>query len=105
MPIPDNLTMRTIERRLENLEAQVLASVPSDAGALPTPSSILTTLASGTVGASQATVAHGLSYTPKIYAVVMVTAGTMWQSQAPDATNIYLTADAASRQANIWLGR
>lgn len=96
---------RYLARRITSLEAATGQSAPAFGGAAPTPSALLVTLASGAVGSSQATVAHGLSYTPKIYGVVMTTAGAIYQSQSPDGTNIYLTADASARQANIILGR
>ncbi len=74
-------------------------------GAGTTPAtSILVKLAANTVGATQATIAHGLSYTPNIYSIVMTSAGTVWRSAATDAPNIYLTADSASRTCDIWLG-
>lgn len=97
--------IRYMERWAEFVEATLLITVPSWSGAAPTPTSILTRTAIQTVGTSQAVIAHGLSFTPKIYAIVNKTTGMIWESQAPDATNVYLTADAAARQCYVWLGR
>lgn len=96
---------RYLERRIEALEAATGQTAASYGGAVPTPTSLLTTLASGAMTTGQQTIAHNLSYTPKIYGIVMTTAGSAYQSQAPDATNVYITPDAGSRQCNIILGR
>ncbi|MBA3826888.1 MAG: hypothetical protein H0X24_23720 [Ktedonobacterales bacterium] len=61
-------------------------------------------LSNRTVNGTQTTIAHGLGYTPKIYSIVMRSAGTIWYSAAADATNIYLTADTAARVCDIILG-
>jgi|GEM_PF-7036912 len=105
MPNEDNLTPREIERRLEILEGATKQLIPSDSGTLPTPTAIFTVVASGVVGASQATIPHGLGYIPTIYGIVMTTAGIMYQSAAPDVTNVYVFADTVARQANIIVGR
>lgn len=63
----------------------------------------LKALGAQTVGTSQATVAHGLGYTPTVIEWSMTSAGTIWKSAASDATNIYLTADAASRTAEVYV--
>ncbi len=94
-----------LERRFEALEAATGQSAPAYGGAVPTPASLFVTLASGVMTTGQQTIAHGLSYTPKIYAIVMTTAGSAYVSAAVDATNVYITPDAGSRQANIILGR
>lgn len=60
-------------------------------------------LGAQTVGASQATIAHGLGYTPTEIQITMTSAGTMWRSAASDGTNIYLTADAAGRTAEVFV--
>lgn len=95
---------RYLERRLESLEAAVGATAPTHGGAI-TAVSPFPRLTNKTVGNTQATIAHGLSYTPKIVAIIMTSAGTIWRSAAIDATNIYLTADAASRTCDIVLSQ
>jgi parallel beta-helix repeat protein len=57
-----------------------------------------------TVGVAQTTIAHGLPYIPQSVTVAMTSAGTVWRSAASDATNIYLTADAAARTCDIYVG-
>lgn len=96
---------RWLERRLEQIEAQVNVTPPSHGGALTTPGSLLTLLTNKTIGASQTTIAHGQSYIPKVYAIVLTSAGQIWRSAASDATNIYLTADAAGRTCDVVIGR
>lgn len=56
-----------------------------------------------TVGTSQSTVAHGLGYTPLQENVIIDVAagGRCWQTQAPDGTNIYLTAAASSTGVSV----
>lgn len=54
-----------------------------------------------TVGTGQSTIAHGLGYAPTVVAVTMTSAGNIFRSAASDATNIYLTADAAARTADV----
>ncbi len=61
-------------------------------------------LTNKTVNSAQTTIAHGLGYVPKVYSVLMTSAGTIWRSAASDATNIYLTADANARTCDIILG-
>lgn len=96
---------RYLERRFEALEAATGQSAPSYGGAVPTPSPLLTLLPSGAIGTTEVAVAHGLSYIPVIYGIVMTSAGNIQKSTtATDATNIYLKADAAGRTANITLG-
>ena len=56
------------------------------------------------VGATETAVAHGLSYAPQAVTVTMRSPGTIWQSKAADATNVYLTADAAGRKADVIAG-
>ena len=60
-------------------------------------------LGAQTVGTSQATIAHGLPWTPREIRIQMTSAGTMWRSATSDATNIYLTADAAGRTAEVFV--
>lgn len=61
------------------------------------------TLAGNTVGTSQATIAHGLGYTPTEVRITMTSAGTVWRSAVSDGTNIYLTADSAGRTCDVWV--
>jgi len=56
-----------------------------------------------TVGTSQVTVAHGIGYTPSQVTVTMTSDGRVWKSAASDDTNIYLTADAADRTAEVFV--
>ena len=58
-----------------------------------------------TVGGGQgASVPHGLPYTPRVVTVSMTSSGQIWRSAAPDATNVYLTADGPSRKADVFVG-
>jgi parallel beta-helix repeat protein len=57
-----------------------------------------------TVGPSQVSVPHGLPYTPQAMTITMRSPGTVWQSAPSDATNVYLTADAPSRQVDVIAG-
>ena len=59
---------------------------------------------SATIGTSQLAVPHGLSYPPQALTITMRSRGTVWQSAPSDATNVYLTADAASRQVDVIVG-
>lgn len=105
-PNPNAITdRRYLERRLEALETATNQAAPTYGGAAPTPTSLLTFLLSGAMTTGQQTIAHGLAYTPKIYAIVMTTAGSVYVSQAADATNVYVTPDAGSRQCTFTLGR
>lgn len=56
------------------------------------------------VGATETAVAHGLSYAPQAVTVTMRSPGTIWQSKPADATNVYLAADAAGRNADVIAG-
>jgi hypothetical protein len=58
-------------------------------------------LGAQTVGASQATIAHGLPWTPREVRIRMTSTGMIWESAAADATNIYLTADDANRTCEV----
>ena len=57
-----------------------------------------------TVGATQTAVAHGLPYIPISVTVTMTGAGAVWRSAASDVTNVYLTADAATRSCDVLVG-
>jgi hypothetical protein len=61
-------------------------------------------LAATTVNSTQTTIAHGLGYTPRLVQILPTSAGQVWQSQAATSTNIYLTADADGRTADVWVG-
>lgn len=58
-------------------------------------------VAAQVVGAAQVAVPHGLAAAPGAVLVEMTSAGQIWQSAAADATNVYLTADAAARTCNV----
>ena len=60
-------------------------------------------LGAQTVGASPATIAHGLPWIPREIRIQMTSAGTIWKSAVSDATNIYLTADDADRTAEVFV--
>lgn len=108
MPTPNPNAIsdrRYAERRFEALEAATGQTAPSFGGALPTPASLLTFVASGAMTTGQQSIPHLLPYTPKIYAIVMTTAGSVFVSQAADATNVYVTPDATARQCTFTLGR
>jgi hypothetical protein len=83
---PDNLAIGTNGQSL-----QVATT------GLPAWQDTLKPLSQATVGTSQATVAHGLTYTPTVVLLLPTSAGQIWRSAASDSTNIYLTADAAAR--------
>jgi parallel beta-helix repeat protein len=57
-----------------------------------------------TVDTTQVAVPHGLPYIPRSMAITMTSAGSIWKSASPDATNVYLKADAAGRTAEILVG-
>jgi hypothetical protein len=52
-------------------------------------------LANQTIGITETTVAHGLGYTPTEISIVPRADARVWRSNAPDATNLYLTASAS----------
>jgi parallel beta-helix repeat protein len=56
------------------------------------------------VGPGQTAIPHGLPYAPRAVTISMTSAGTIWRSAAPDDTNIYLKADAQSRNADVYVG-
>ena len=56
-----------------------------------------------TVGPTQVTVAHGLGYAPAQVLISMTSAGSIYRSASSDAVNIYLTADASSRTADVFV--
>jgi len=65
-----------------------------------------------TVGTSQTAIAHGLGYVQassgvRVYAIIVgynAAAHYVSQTIAPDATNVYLIADAASTLCDVWVG-
>jgi parallel beta-helix repeat protein len=61
-------------------------------------------LAGQTVGTSQTAIPHGLPYVPNSIQVTMTSDGNIWRSAPSDATNIYLTADATNRTADVLVG-
>jgi hypothetical protein len=78
-------------------------TAPNHTGTFSRTVGILKALGAQTVGATQATIAHGLAYTPTEVQVTMTSAGTIWKSAASDGTNIYLTADDAGRTAEVFV--
>jgi parallel beta-helix repeat protein len=57
-----------------------------------------------TVGTAETAVPHGLPFVPQSVTVLKTSPGDIWQSSAPDATNVYLRADAAGRTVEILAG-
>jgi parallel beta-helix repeat protein len=57
-----------------------------------------------TIADTQTSVPHGLPYVPQSVTVLKTSPGDVWQSAAPDATNVYLRADAAGRTVEILAG-
>lgn len=59
-------------------------------------------LGSQTIGTLQIAVPHKLSKTPNVVLIQMTSPGNVYESQAADATNIYLTSDHyLSRTCNV----
>lgn len=56
------------------------------------------------VGTMEVAVPHGLSYPPYTISISMTSPGGVWRSAPSDETNIYLTADAADRSADVLVG-
>jgi len=56
------------------------------------------------VGPNQTAVRHGLPYVPVTVSICMTSPGTVWRSAPSDATNVYVTADAPKRTADIAVG-
>ena len=63
----------------------------------------LKVLGAVTVGTTQVAIPHGLGYAPSSVTITMTSPGTIYKSATSDATNIYLTADAAGRTAEIYV--
>jgi parallel beta-helix repeat protein len=57
-----------------------------------------------TVGSSQASVPHGLPYTPNVVTITMTSSGTVYKSAPADGTNVYLRADGPNRTAELLVG-
>jgi hypothetical protein len=60
-------------------------------------------LPSVTVGPTQVALPHGLGYAPAQVLVSMTSMGNIYRSAASDATNVYLTADASLRTADVYV--
>lgn len=59
-------------------------------------------LGSQTVGVVQVAIPHGINGTPNVVIIQMTSPGNVYQSQAADNTNIYLTSDHyLSRSCNV----
>jgi glyoxylase-like metal-dependent hydrolase (beta-lactamase superfamily II) len=56
------------------------------------------------VGQTQVAVLHGLGHTPGSVVVTARSAGQVWQSAAPNAYFVYLTADASGRSCDLLVG-
>lgn len=57
-----------------------------------------------TVGPTETAVKHGLPFVPQAVSLLKTSAGDVWQSSPPDATNVYLRADAAGRTVEVLAG-
>lgn len=77
------------------------------------PALALVILKSVTVGVAQTAIAHGLPSSLfsasgiRVYSIVVgpqAAAGYVSQTIAPDATNVYLIANAAATIATVWVG-
>ncbi len=77
----------------------MLANFPGGATLLPTRA-----IRSVAVGQTQVAVLHGLGHTPGSVVVTARSAGQVWQSAAPNAYFVYLTADAAGRSCDLLVG-
>ena len=64
----------------------------------------LVSLGAVSVGPYQVAVAHGLGYTPGAVEITMTSPGSVNQSAAADANNLYLTADDPGRTAQVYAG-
>ena len=60
-------------------------------------------LGAQTIGASEATIAHGLPWIPREIRIVMTSTGMVWKSKASTATNIYLIADDNNRTCEVYV--
>jgi glyoxylase-like metal-dependent hydrolase (beta-lactamase superfamily II) len=77
----------------------MLVDFPGGATLLPTRA-----IRSVAVGQTQVAVLHGLGHTPGSVVVTARSAGQVWQSAAPNAYFVYLTADAAGRSCDLLVG-
>jgi hypothetical protein len=77
----------------------MLTNFPGGATLLPTRA-----IRSVAVGRTQVAVPHGLGHTPGSVVVTARSAGQVWQSAAPDASFVYLTADATGRSCDLLVG-
>jgi parallel beta-helix repeat protein len=66
-------------------------------------SEFLRLLPSVAVGTTQVAAPHGLGYTPAQVLVSMTSVGSIYRSATSDATNVYLTADAPLRTADVYV--
>ena len=77
----------------------MLADFPGGATLLPTRA-----IRAVAVGRTQVAVLHGLGHTPGSVVVTARSAGQVWQSAAPNAYFVYLTADATGRSCDLLVG-
>lgn len=89
----------TVSRLAKGTQGQVLGATASTLAY----SNVLTALTGKTIGTTQVTIAHGLGYTPTVLLILPTSAGQIWRSAASDATNVYLTADAAGRTCDVYV--
>jgi len=76
------------------------------------PSVAIKVIKQATVGTASKGIAHGLGYVQassgvRVFSIVVgynATATYVSQTQAPDATNVYLIASAANTLCDIWVG-
>lgn len=96
-----------VDKRTFVVDAEELRAARSEPGGTthPTISAHLAALwaalakstGTATVNATQTAIPHGLGKTPEVVLITMTGPGQVWESQAADSTNIYLTADADGR--------
>ena len=83
------------------LSSHAAMLVPFPGGATLTPTRAVPSIA---VGTTQLAVPHGLGHVPESVVVTARSTGQIWQSAAPDATNVYLTADGPGRLCDLLVG-
>ena len=84
---------------LRGIMSAILSSTNVTLYSITQSTGVLKSLGSVTVDTSPATVAHGLGYTPRVVIVTMTSAGNIYRQTASDNTNVYLQADASSRNS------
>ncbi|MHB8507721.1 MAG: hypothetical protein ACYDGR_03630 [Candidatus Dormibacteria bacterium] len=92
LAVPDALHVT-----LQDLDGHGPASTTDTQARVVAVIGVAAVLAQATIGVAQVAIAHDLGYVPTEVRLLPTSAGQVWQSAAPDPTNIYLTGDAAGR--------